>query len=60
MKEKKDKNQEPPAMGIGDEGGHVHPVNPFQKKEKKPDEKAASEEEANLEQQRKEGLTERD
>jgi hypothetical protein len=54
-------------MDIREENAQVHPVNPFEKKEKQPAKNRAGNEltdqdqqAADLEQQRKEGLTERD
>ena len=52
-------------MDIREENAQVHPVNPFGKREKQPGKNRTGnaltdQEAADLEQQRKEGLTERD
>jgi len=66
-KKKNDTKQDRPVMDIREENAQVHPVNPFEKKEKQPGKNRAGnkltdqdQQAADLEQQRKEGLTERD
>jgi len=60
MERKKDKKQARPVTDVREENAQVHPVNPFEQKEKNREEKKAGRAAADLEQQRKEGLTERD